>query len=148
MAVLSDWSCAAHGVFESMTGRCPHGCSNSFVNKVFLQAPGLKSARTTNIDKTLQNLAGDFGLTDLNNQGGTSAVVRPNSRAVAAREQLMGKLGDTSHAWGQIPTGSAGVNQAIASQKLVPDNALSSIKPSLVQPRPMVVGKHDAKIEA
>ena len=148
MAVLSDYSCLAHGVFESMTGHCPNGCSDSFVNKVFLQAPGITSARTKNIDGTLRGLAADFGLTDLNNQGGTSAVARPDARKEAARNELMGKLGDTSQAWGQILPGNTGVTQAISAARAVPGNALEAVRPVLQAPKPAVVARYDAKIEA
>jgi len=147
MAVLADYECAAHGVFENMTGRCPHGCSASFVQRIYLQAPGLTSARTKNIDKTLGNLASDFGLTDMNNQNGTSAVIRPNSKAVRQQQELMGKLGDTSQMWGQVPSGTTGINQALAGTKALPDNALEVIRPALNQPKPMVVARHDAEIK-
>ncbi len=148
MAVLHDYNCMAHGVFESMTGNCPHGCGKSMVEITYIQPAGLTSFRTKNIDKTLGNLASDFKLTDMNNQNGTSAVVRPNSKAVAAQNQLMGKLGDTRNAWGQVPQGTSGINQALASSKAIPDNALQSIRPALQQPKPMVVGRHDGEIKA
>lgn len=151
LSVLHDYSCMAHGVFESMTGKCPHGCSQSFVNKIFLQAPGLKSARTKNIDKTFQNLANDFKLTDMNNQNGTSAVVRPDPMAAHRREQLenqlMGKLGDTSQAWKMMPEGKNSVGQALQQNKAVGDNSLAPLQPILRAPQPLVVAKHDAKIE-
>jgi len=151
MSVLSDWSCDAHGIFESKTGHCPSGCMDSFVHKVFLKAPGLKSDRTTSIDGTLRSLAADFGLTDMNNQNGTSAVIRPDARKMALREeqhnQLMGKLGDTSRSWGTIPSGATGISQAMGANRVVSDNALSMLKPTLLPPKPIVVGKHDAKIE-
>jgi len=131
-----------------MSGACPHGCGASIVTKVFLQAPGLVSARTKNIDTTFRNLAGDFGLTNMNNQNGTSAVVRPDPAKILARDQLMGKLGDTSGAWGQVPQGQTGVNQAIAATRAVPENALKPLQPVLTAPKPKVVARYDAKIEA
>ena len=164
MAVLADYSCAAHGIFESMTGHCPSGCSDSFVNKVFLQAPGLTSARTKNIDGTLRGLAADFGLTDLNNQNGTSAVIRPDPRKIAARDSLMGKLGETANSWGEMQPGGVfqvgkgavpvdgragqGAISTLASVGARADNALEAVKPALMPPKPLIVGRHDAKIEA
>lgn len=147
MPVLHDYSCKAHGVFESMTGTCPHGCGESMVEITYLQPAGLTSFRTKNIDKTFSNLASDFGLTDMNNQNGTSAVVRPNSKAVSRQQELMGKLGDTSGAWGQVPKGNAGINQALAASRALPDNALQTVRPSLQQPKPMVVARHDAQVK-
>ena len=147
MAVLHDWECSAHGRFEAFAAHCPHGCGDSMVHKVFIQAPGLHSARTTNIDRNLRALANDYGLTNMNNQNGTSAAVRPDARKEAARNELMGKLGDTSHAWGQIPTGASGIGQALSAHHAAADNALASIKPILQAPKPLVVARHDAKLE-
>lgn len=147
MAVLHDWVCSGHGVFESTSGKCPYGCAPSFVQMVHLQAPGLKSGRTKNIDKTLGNLASDFGLTDMNNQNGTSAVVRPNSKAVRQQQELMGKLGDTSQMWGNVPSGQSGINQALAGTRAMPDNALQIVRPALSQPKPLVVARHDGEIK-
>ena len=147
MPVLHDYSCKAHGVFESMTGICPHGCGKSMVEITYLQPAGLTSFRTKNIDKTLGNLAADYGLTDLNNQNGTSAVVRPNSKAVRQQQELMGKLGDTSNAWGAVPKGNTGINQALQASRAMPDNALQTVLPSLQQPKPLVVARHDGEIK-
>lgn len=141
MAVLHDFRCMAHGVFESMTGECPHGCSQSFVEKVFLKAPGIHSDRTKNIDSTLAGLASDFGLTNMNNNNGNQAAVIPDWKAMKEREQLLGKLGDTSQAWGQIPKSDTGVSQAIQATKVLPDNQLANLKPTFTQPIPNVVGR-------
>ena len=147
MAVLADWECLAHGRFESFEQKCPHGCGQSIVSKIFINAPGIHSDRTKNIDKTFRNLADDFGLTNMNNQNGQSAAVRPDPAKMAAREQLMGKLGDTSNAWGNVPSGQTGVTQAIAAARVSADNALQPLLPSLTAPKPLVVAKHDAEIK-
>lgn len=163
MSVLADYSCAAHGNFESRTGHCPYGCGDSVVQKVFLKAAVFKSNRTVNIDRNLQALADDFKLTDLNNQNGTSAVIRPDSKKVAARDRLLGKLGDTTDSWKQVTPGGtykvgsgpvpvegragAGAEASIRSYGS-PGNALQDVQPVLTPPRPLVVGRHDAKIEA
>jgi hypothetical protein len=124
------------------------------VRKIFLKPPGYHSDRTKNIDKTLSDLAGDYGLTDINNQNGTSAAVRPDQRKLAERErlqegiahQLQGKMGDTSGNWGQLGSGENAIAQALQKQRLASDNALASILPGLKPPTPQVVGRHDGKI--
>jgi len=68
MAVLSDYRCMAHGVFEAWDAKCPHGCSGGFVEKIFLKPVGMKSDATKHNDKTLNNLAKDYGMTDLKTQ--------------------------------------------------------------------------------
>jgi hypothetical protein len=142
---LFDYQCQAHGIIrDSYTGKCPHGCDKAFVQKVFLKAPGLKSDRTKNIDSTVRDLAADYGLTNLNNQNGTSACVRPDWRKERERNDLIGKLGDTSGAWGQIPGGKIG--DAMSANHATPGDTLSAVQPLLHAPRPGVVARYDAKI--
>jgi hypothetical protein len=155
---LHDYRCLAHGVFESFDGKCPSGCDDSLVQKVFLKPAGFHSARTVNIDKTLDQLALDFNMTDMNNQNGTSAAARPDPKKIKERQeqldrmtyesnQLMGKLGDTTQAWGQIPNGNTGVQQAMAQVKAVGDNALAPLLPSLTGPKANVVASYNAEIK-
>ena len=65
MSVLHDYKCLAHGYFEAWDAQCPHGCSGDSIQKVFLQAVGIKSDSTKRNDATLNNLATDYGMTDL-----------------------------------------------------------------------------------
>ena len=64
MAVLHDYKCAEHGYFEAWEPKCPHGCEAG-IKKVVLRAPGVISAKTRKNDKTLKNLASDFGMTNI-----------------------------------------------------------------------------------
>ena len=65
MAVLHDYYCQNHGIFEAWEAKCPmKGCKGE-ISKVFLQPVGLKSDKTKKTDKTLQNLALDFGMSDI-----------------------------------------------------------------------------------
>lgn len=164
MPVLSDYNCPAHGYFEAFEPKCPHGCSPALIQKVFLKAPGLRSDRTKGIDKTLSGLAEDYGLTDLNNQNGTSAVVRPDPRKLQERNQLVGKLGDTSGMWGAVSPGGTykvgagpqsvdgragnGALATVAENHVMPGNALETVAPILTPPKPQVMGRFDAKIDA
>ena len=63
MAVLNDYLCQEHGVFESWDGICKK-CGEKGT-KVFLGAPAYHGSRTKNIDKTLQGLAKEFQMTDI-----------------------------------------------------------------------------------
>jgi hypothetical protein len=63
--ILRDYSCMAHGIFESAKPECPQGCKGGMVSIVHLKAPGFVSVRTKGIDKTTRNLASQFGLTDI-----------------------------------------------------------------------------------
>lgn len=63
MAVKNDYKCDVHGYFESTEPVCPHGCTT--VQVVFLQPVALKSDRTKNNDRTVQQLAMDFNMSDI-----------------------------------------------------------------------------------
>ena len=65
MAVLKDYCCPKHGEFESREAKCPmKGCETD-VYVLFKKAPGLKSDATKNTDKTVNQLAIDFNMTDI-----------------------------------------------------------------------------------
>ena len=65
MAVLHDYFCSEHGIFEAWEAKCPMKICKGEISKVFLQPVGLKSDKTKSTDKNLQNLALDFGMTDI-----------------------------------------------------------------------------------
>lgn len=75
MAVMKEYICLGHGIFESTEPFCPSGCNT--VNRIFLTAPGIRSQRTGNIDRTLVEVAKDLGLTDMSNRNGSVANSRP-----------------------------------------------------------------------
>jgi hypothetical protein len=87
MAVLHDYNCLAHGIFEGFEAVCPHGCKGTgFVSVVHLKAPGIGTQRTKNLDAITRNLANQFGLTDMDNRGG-QPVKRPDPMAVKRAEE-------------------------------------------------------------
>lgn len=63
MAVLHDYKCPVHGFFEGFEAKCPAGCDD--VQMVFLQPVGTKSDATRHNDKTLNQLALDFNMSDI-----------------------------------------------------------------------------------
>ena len=65
MAVLHDYKCSTHGYFENTEPRCLKKRCKEEVLLVFLQAPSIGSDSTRNIDKTKQQLAIDFNMTDM-----------------------------------------------------------------------------------
>ncbi len=145
MAVLNDYNCIAHGTFESFTGQCPYGCSRELVEVVHLKAPGHLTGRTKGIDKTLQGLAKDHGLSDMNNHGGTTgAFIMDPSMAKADRELQARMQGNQTFA-GKF--GDGGVGPTLASNGFVGDNALNNdfVKANVQPIRPNIVGKWDGK---
>lgn len=63
--VKHDYKCSEHGYFESYKSECPMKQCQGEVLMVFLQAPGFKSERTKKNDRNLNQLAVDFGMTDI-----------------------------------------------------------------------------------
>jgi hypothetical protein len=64
MSVMHDYKCDLHGFFEAWEPICPDGCSEN-VQMVFLQPVGTKSDTTKHNDKTLNQLALDFNMTNI-----------------------------------------------------------------------------------
>lgn len=142
MATIKEWECAAHGPFESDKPECPRGCSGGqTIQRRFYSAPGLTGGRTKNIDRTLESLARDYGLTDMNNHGGTTAAM-PRPRIDP----------DFTPRWGQVaPGGTYQVGKGVvnadrglgALASMAPfgggGNSLESIQ-GLVPPRPQIHG--------
>lgn len=65
MAVLKDFKCDKHGYFESRKAQCPMKGCDAEVFHVFLQAPGLVSNKTKNTDRTVKQLAMEFGMSNI-----------------------------------------------------------------------------------
>ena len=65
MAVLHDYYCENHGIFEAWEAKCPMKHCKGEISRVFLKPVGIKSDKTKNTDKTLKGLAKDFDMTDI-----------------------------------------------------------------------------------
>lgn len=70
MAILHNFECAAHGVFEASVEAgtvpaCPHGCSASFVTLVILKAPLIGNERFRTGDRLVREMAEIQGLADI-----------------------------------------------------------------------------------
>lgn len=65
MGVLHDYKCSVHGYFENTEASCVEvGCDGE-VMLVFLQAPAMLGEKTKSADKTINQLAMDFGMTNM-----------------------------------------------------------------------------------
>ena len=122
MGILRDYKCDVHGYFESMseTPCCPINSCQSEVYVVFLQAPGLMSDTTKKNDRTVKQLAQDFGMTNVKstregeNQAGyftrnnkTSAKEIQKEREAVAEQRREPRPGDAA-LWGN----KAGMNMS------------------------------------
>ena len=101
MGVTHDYKCEQHGYFEAREPVCPEGCEDG-VMLVFLQAPATISAKTKHTDKTVNQLAMDFNMTNIKstrageNQAGfykrknTTPDAEVTSQNIPAREPRPG----------------------------------------------------------
>ena len=65
MAVLKDYLCTEHGVFESREAKCPIKFCKGELSVVFLKPVGVKSEKTKSNDRNLKQLALEFDMTDI-----------------------------------------------------------------------------------
>lgn len=141
MAVLHDYFCSEHGIFEAWEAKCPMKICKGEISKVFLQPVGIKSERTKNTDKTVNQLAMDFQMTDIkstregDNQSGfftrnntTSPAELANQEAEAKREPRMGDAA----IWG----GKGGLNM----QSVIQGNMFRSVAGESVGVNPKDAG--------
>ena len=84
MAILKEYICKAHGAFEGFDPACPHGCKGTMVEREFRSAPAVHYKdgfnQSSNIDKNLNNLAKDYGMTDIkhNSMGSVAGSLPPD----------------------------------------------------------------------
>lgn len=89
MAILHNFECAAHGVFEARVEAgavppCPHGCSPGFVQLVILKAPAIGSERVKTATRLVREMADIQGLSDID--------VSPSSPGNSVAERNWKKL--------------------------------------------------------
>jgi hypothetical protein len=106
MAILKEFTCAAHGPFEEFvkqdeTPSCPKGCSKRFVRREIRTAPATRGVVMGRMDGLQKDLAHDFGLSDLKVQRDTGTSVMQNLRSGT----------DFSPKWVDTPRPSAGWSQ-------------------------------------
>lgn len=151
--IVKEWVCRGHGRFDGPDPVCPKaGCTT--VERVFITPVGYMGEKSKNMDSTLRKITNDYGLSDLNNQNGTSAARVHSAAAKKAMNQAEAfnqsfkrkfpnaRLTPTQHgpgAWGAMQQGGAPATTAAMGAPA--ENRLAEIKDSL--PRKAVVGLRD-----
>lgn len=92
MGILRDYHCPTHGYFESFEAQCPMKQCDEEVAIVHLQPVGLKSDKTKHNDKTINQLAIDFNMTDIKSvrEGESQTGYLTRNNAPAPKEQRPG----------------------------------------------------------
>ena len=65
MAILRDYYCENHGIFEAWEPNCPMKHCKGAISIIHLKPVGMKSDKTKKADSTLKGLAQDFQMTDI-----------------------------------------------------------------------------------
>lgn len=92
MGILRDYHCPTHGYFESFEAQCPMKQCDEEVAIVHLQPVGLKSDKTKHNDKTINQLAIDFNMTDIKSvrEGESQTGYLTRNNAPAPKEERPG----------------------------------------------------------
>ena len=138
--VLKEYRCLAHGEFEGYTEVCPHGCDT--VERVFRTAFSI-GGQSKNIDKTVDTLMADYGMTDVRNNGGETSVMEALRR------------GQTDYApkWGSMPQVRAGeggnaVGSMLAMQGAPSANVTGMLKDGGVLEAPRAIPLSPKHVDA
>lgn len=168
--VVKEYRCMAHGVFESSAKKplCPEGCDT--VERVFITPPALRSARTGNIDSTLETLAASHGMTDISNAGGVAAKRMSGAKEAqykAMQQFIRQRYGIEGPGWGGVPNGKTynvdkkaaedshyrsdstgpGAVGAYGTYGGAPDNPLAEVRDAgALKPKPVLVRKDHEKL--
>jgi hypothetical protein len=137
VATLREYRCAAHGEFEAFDLECPYGCSERFVTQEIRTAPGLHSDRTKRADGEMQNLARDYGLSDIANGSDGESVM-----------QTLRKRPQFEPSWGRVEHAAPGFSQRgdvktfdPRSMGAQPASVVQDMKSSLRPPTPRFVNR-------
>lgn len=114
MAVLHDFECKKHGVFEGTHPICPAlGCASTDVKMVFLKAPGIMSHGTKQFDRGIKQTATQMNL--------------PNFRSTKGEEPAYGGDLAKKMLWGkeavQAFNGAGSGNEGIANAAFAADQS-------------------------
>ena len=134
MAVLRDYHCPTHGYFESFEAQCPMKMCAEEVSIVHLQPVGLKSDKTKHNDKTLNQLAIDFNMTDIKStrEGDSQSGYLTRNNAKPPEQPREQRPGDAVM-WGNI-------NNRWQLDSLVKGNGYQSINGEPVGVNPHQLG--------
>jgi len=69
MAILRDYCCDQHGMFEAWEPNCPMKFCKGGISVVHLKPLSIKSEKTKSTDKRVKQLGMDFGMTDIKTAG-------------------------------------------------------------------------------
>lgn len=151
MAVLKEWICFGHGRFESISSKCPHGCTTT--EQRFYTPPAIRSdSRTANIDKTLDGLMKEHKLTDIRSAKEGEAVKQVSQKKIDEvnnfNQEFAARYGSNS-GWGNL--NPQNLTKSLQSLGVKHDNTFNQVKSALKPLNEMTIPIRDPqalKLEA
>lgn len=144
MAIVREFTCAAHGAFESKRERpkCPKGCSARFVTQEFRTAPAIGGV-AKHVDRELNHLASDYRLTDIRNNADGDSVMTTLRKG----KNWAPSWGEVTHAEpGFSARGEKSPTISPAAYGATATGALQAVKPTLTGPRPLIVASDNSPL--
>ncbi len=145
MAITREFTCAAHGPFESkrLKPKCPRGCSARFVTQEFRTAPAVHGGIAKHVDRELNHLASDYRLTDIRNGADGESVMT----TLRKNPQAQPTWGTVAHAKpGFSQRGEASPTVSPAAYGASATGALQSVKSMFTGPKPLTVASYKAPL--
>jgi hypothetical protein len=147
--VIKEWVCMAHGNFDGPEQRCPKGCGDSMVQRAFRTAPAIQSAGFRSVNKSVEMLAKQQGITDINQRGGDGMRMTDwrAEKRMAQSMEMMGHGTNSGVDMGQFfaPL-SAMAGRASAPPSVIKENGVTVVAGTgvpLNTPGAIVAGRHD-----
>lgn len=149
MAVLAEWECALHGVFECTHPCCPaFNCDSSQVKRVFVTPPHIGSQTLKRFDKGIKRSAEMYGISNFRTAREGEAAYGGGGNGVLWGDQIQKTLGvDMSalQAAAQRPFKVPGRNEVLTNNNPMREVAteLGITKRVLPKPAEEIRSKHD-----
>lgn len=134
--IVKEWKCMAHGYFEAAVpddtvARCPRGCDS--VERAFLSPASIStSGKTRFVDKTMEDLAKRFGMTNMSNANGDSVI---HNQAKDAQRNLA--KNDLAPIWKAMPK-NGNVAQVLKESGVSTDSSVGLVPQQFVRPHAVV----------
>lgn len=150
MAIIKEYRCAAHGPFDSTTGKCPSGCRKSMVVREIRTAPAYRRpGKMAWTDTQMRAIAAENGLTDMRSDGKAGVSVRADAlrrKQLAAEREAKRTGGRVLHPhWVDVPHSAPGFSRRKEQVKTVDGSMFGVVHKNDVpwdqipKPRPFIV---------
>jgi len=145
--IIKEYVCAAHGDFDADSPTCPHGCSGEgMVERVFRTPVSIGTRQYANINNTLQNIATEYNLSDMNNFSGEGlrrSDWKTHKRLNEASEAVMRNGNSLNDYFKPISAGAQVATQGQGGTIRKTSSGVEMYGVNLAKPAAKVAGSYD-----